>query len=211
MRVYHFRDEIFGLKSLKERRLKIARIMELNDPFEFLAAELTDKKLRRALQNTKAELSKTKGILCFSNNWSNPVQWSHYANHHKGICLCFDIPTELLTEVRYVKNRITMSGIIDYKLMQRILTTKFEHWHYEEEYRLFISLDPTTEENGLYFSDFSNELQLKKVIVGGRSEITRSKLNGALGKLADQVEVFTARPAFKTFSVVRNKNEALWA
>jgi hypothetical protein len=41
MKVYHFRSAEFGIKSLRERRLKIARIMELNDPFEFLAVDLS--------------------------------------------------------------------------------------------------------------------------------------------------------------------------
>lgn len=36
MRLYHFTSQKFGLLALKDRRLKIARINELNDPFEFL-------------------------------------------------------------------------------------------------------------------------------------------------------------------------------
>lgn len=211
MRVYHFRNEQYGLKSLEERRLKIARIMELNDPFEFLAAELSDKRLRQALQETKAELSKAKGILCFSKSWHNPVQWSHYADHHKGICLGFDVPNEFLAKVRYVKKRIACPSEINFTLMRRFLTTKFEHWSYEEEFRSFIALDPTVEENGLYFSDFSENLRLRTVIVGSHSTLTRKRLASALGELASQVEVFKARPAFKSFSVVRNLNDALWA
>jgi hypothetical protein len=34
MRVYKFLSEHFGLKSLYERRLKISRLYELNDPFD---------------------------------------------------------------------------------------------------------------------------------------------------------------------------------
>ncbi|MBS1587688.1 MAG: DUF2971 domain-containing protein [Bacteroidetes bacterium] len=30
-------------------------------------------------------------IASFSKNCVNPVVWSHYANHHKGFCLCFSI------------------------------------------------------------------------------------------------------------------------
>jgi len=185
--------------------------MELNDPFEFLAAELSDRQFRRALQETKVELSKTKGILCFSKNWTNPVQWSHYADHHKGICMGFEMPKVLLSEVKYVKSRITCRGEVDFNLMQRFLTTKFNHWHYEEEFRSFIELDPSTEENGLFFSDFSEQLKLKRVIVGSRSKVSRSRLKIALGDITKSVEVFKARPAFKSFSVVRNKNESLWA
>jgi hypothetical protein len=36
MRVYHFINEEYGLDDLRRRRLKIATILELNDPFETL-------------------------------------------------------------------------------------------------------------------------------------------------------------------------------
>lgn len=41
------------------------------------------------------------GILCFSKNWNNPVQWAHYADKHKGFCLGFDVPDEHPTKVTY--------------------------------------------------------------------------------------------------------------
>ncbi len=110
MRVFHFRDEKNGLKSLKERRLKITRIMELNDPFEFLGAELSNLDFRKAINATKNQISKTTGILCFSKNWRNPVQWSHYAKEHKGICMGFDIRKRLLAKVDYVDERLSVSS-----------------------------------------------------------------------------------------------------
>ncbi len=211
MNLFHFRDKEFGLRSIKERRLKISRIMELNDPFEFLGASLEDREFRKAIIETKKQLSKTTGLLCFSQKWQNPVQWSHYANEHKGICMEFEVPDQFIFKVNYEEERLNVESEIDLQTMYRYLTTKFAHWSYEEEYRLFITLDKNEEENGLYFSDFSENLILKKVIVGARSDITRKELSGALGNLKNQVEVFKARPAFKTFEVVRNKNEKLWA
>ena len=46
MRVFHFRSVKYGLKSLEERRLKISRIHELNDPFEILGANLSNRDFR---------------------------------------------------------------------------------------------------------------------------------------------------------------------
>jgi hypothetical protein len=210
MRVFHFRDHKNGLKSLKERRLKIASIMALNDPFEFLGVELSNPEFRKAINATKKQISETTGILCFSKNWRNPVQWSHYAEKHKGICMGFDIPKRLLAEVEYVDERLSPVNDIDIAMMKRFLATKFSHWVYEEEYRLFISLNKNEEENGLYFLDFSDDLRLKQIIVGARSSISRKQVSHALGDLRHEVEVFKARPAFKSFEVVRNKNEKLW-
>ena len=38
MRLYHFVDAKYGILNIKNRQLKIARMEELNDPFEFLGA-----------------------------------------------------------------------------------------------------------------------------------------------------------------------------
>jgi len=206
MRVYHFVNEHFGLKDLKEKRLKIARIMELNDPFEFLGMELSDPVFRKAMKTTKKALSKNRGLLCFSKTWTNPVQWAHYANNHKGVCLGFDIPSKNLTKVSYVKERIAHNGKIGEDQMTQFLSTKFEHWSYEQEYRAFLSLKDETD--GIYYADFSESLKLKQVIVGANSKITRSQVK----LLVDSsIETFKARAAFQSFKVVRNKNEDLWA
>jgi hypothetical protein len=93
--------------------------------------------------------------------------------------------------------------------MTQLLFTKFSHWSYEDEYRFFVAL--TDCENGFYFAPFSKSLELKQVIVGPESDVTRAKLTEALGTLSQQVETFKARASFKSFRVVRNKNERLWA
>lgn len=46
MVVYHFTTSEFALKALRDRRLKIARINELNDPFEFCADGFSDINLK---------------------------------------------------------------------------------------------------------------------------------------------------------------------
>jgi len=209
MRVYHFLNKKYALKDLKERRLRISRIMELNDPFEFLGAELSNREFRKAMNQTKKELSKTTGILCFSKKWTDPVQWSHYADRHKGICLGFDVPGHLLFKVKYVRDRLPINGGIDEKRMLEFLTTKFIHWAYEQEYRLFISLED--DEDGLYYADFSDNLKLRQIIVGCQSDVTRAELDAVIKGINSDIEIFKTRPAFRSFKIVRNKNDELWA
>ena len=209
MRVYHFLNKKYALKDLKERRLRISRIMELNDPFEFLGAELSNREFRKAMNQTKKELSKTTGILCFSKKWTDPVQWSHYADRHKGICLGFDVPGHLLFKVKYVRDRLPINGGIDEKRMLEFLTTKFIHWAYEQEYRLFISLED--DEDGLYYADFSDNLKLRQIIVGCQSDVTRAELDAVIKGINSDIEIFKTRPAFRSFKIVRNKNDKLWA
>jgi hypothetical protein len=209
MLVYHFINAHFGLEALKQRRLKIARIMELNDPFEFLAVDLSDREFRKVIKATKADLSKTKGILCFCKTWTHPILWGHYADKHKGICLGFEVPRSVLEKVDYVDCRFPRPDIMDEAFMKRLLFTKFAHWQYEQEYRAYVQLDE--EVDGLYYAEFSEKLSLKRVIVGEQSKVLRAKISQALGSLSKDVEVFKARAGFRSFDVVRNKNEAMWA
>lgn len=57
MRLYHFVGEKYGLDNVLRRRLKIARIDDLNDPFEFMARAAGERE-RAALRATKMEQSK---------------------------------------------------------------------------------------------------------------------------------------------------------
>lgn len=209
MLIYHFINAYYGLEGIRNRRLKIARIMELNDPFEFLGVNLSDRKFRKALKDTKEELSKSKGILCFSETWKNPVLWSHYADKHRGLCLGFEVSNSTLERVEYVDSRHPIPSVIDETLMKKLLYTKFRHWEYEQERRIYIELEEHVD--GIYYSDFSNDLQLKKVIVGGESNVSRSELANALGNLNGNVESFKARAGFQEFEVVRQQDSAKWA
>ena len=112
MRVYHFINTQYGLQVLLERRLKIARAHELNDPFEFMGMDLSEDTLREAMESMKDYYDRALGILCFSERWDNPVQWAHYADGHKGLCLGFDIPDEALTEVNYVDERMSVDEFL---------------------------------------------------------------------------------------------------
>lgn len=218
MRVYHFLNDVYGPDAIRRRRLKIARINELNDPFEFLAVESGVPEVRRAFQKVKDQQHQGTGILCFARSWRNPVMWSHYANRHKGLCLGFDVPDELLTEVEYRSKRtkpnlplLVAGGEAAASHMQKLLTTKFSHWRYERESRVFVRLDPTTEdENSLYFYDFSDQMKLSEVIVGINCTVSRTELSNALGDLATSIKCKKARLAFKTFGVVTQRRSSLW-
>jgi len=217
MRVYHFVNEEYGLDDLRRRRLKIATILELNDPFELFAISHSDEAVRHAFRVMKDELAQTKGLLCFSRNWRNPVQWSHYADKHRGICLGFDVPEEKLGRVSYSKRRLVTDTEklvsprqVDAETALNFLFTKYAHWRYEDEIRSFVSLENRDPETGLFFVTFSPHLKLREVIVGACCRVNRLTLKQALGEDSDDVTVFKARLAFKTFRVVRQRDESLW-
>jgi hypothetical protein len=84
MRVYKFLDADFGLKSLSEKRLKISTLRDLNDPFELLPYELSNRTNREVIRRYFAEMTARYGLLCFSAQWKDPVIWAHYSDKHRG-------------------------------------------------------------------------------------------------------------------------------
>ncbi len=206
-----------GLRAIRQRRLKIARLAQLNDPFEFLPFSLRTRADRAGFERWRGAMDIDHGLLCFSSKATNPVLWSHYAENHRGVCLAFDVPDHLLLEVQYVSKRgridvdafIGSDGEAGECLIRRALATKYTHWRYENEWRVFISLDHEAREGDLYFADFGPEIRLRQVIVGPKSTITREEVADALGDLQG-VEAYKARLAFQSFTVVKNRDQKLW-
>ncbi|MBG58195.1 MAG: hypothetical protein CMK46_07915 [Porticoccus sp.] len=218
MRLYHFLNEQYGLENMRKRRLKVARIDELNDPFEFAGVNFQDKPLRDAFRKMKREMSENRGLLCFSSKWRNPVIWSHYADRHRGLCLGFDVADESVAPVSYSGRRLAVEleslktpRDLSGEYVRKILFTKYAHWKYENEYRGFVTLEEVDETTGLCFAEFSERLILRQVIVGAESTVSREYLSEALGEDQQNVELVKARLAFKSFSVVRQKNSKLWS
>lgn len=136
MKVYHLLNEEYGLKDLREKRLKISTILELNDPFEFLPISLSDKDDRRSIGIARKIMDKHLGLICFSRTWDNPVLWSHYADKHKGFALGFEVLEKDVREVTYVKKRLKASDVG--KKVKTLLTHKYSDWEYENEVRMQI-------------------------------------------------------------------------
>ena len=215
MRLYHFLNANYGLLDIRHRRLKIARINELNDPYEFLGVAAKSRRLRQRYHRLKDALNDYLGLVCFSANWNNPVQWSHYADCHQGLCLGFEVSAPA-HKVNYVSERLLAKpsamkseGPEAEAHVMEILTTKFEHWSYEDEYRVFPQLQER-DPSGLYFLEFDDQVSLREVIVGPRSSLCRSDVAQVLGAPVPEVQSYKARLAFRSFDVVRQKNDRLW-
>ena len=217
MRLYHFLNRKFGLDDIRRRRLKIATLNELNDPFEMLAMSVEDPDLRKAFGATKDQMAQWAGLLCFSRSWHNPVQWSHYADRHRGLCLQFDVPDSLVNHVTYSAKRLAVDrsvieaqGLSAENFMKRVISTKFSHWRYENEVRLFVTLKDQDPETGHWFKEFGPKLALSEVIVGAHCDLSRQELADALGDLGGSVSRRKARLSFQRFAVVTQMRAALW-
>jgi hypothetical protein len=217
VRVFHFTSAKYALEAIRGRRLKIATLGEVNDPFEFHAANLGDKALRAAFVKAKEAFAKTRGLLCFSRSWQNPLLWSHYADKHSGLCLGFDVPDSNLRPVTYIRRRLpvdlsalTNATQLDPTMVESWIFTKYSHWKYEQEVRAFVALEERDPETNLYFFDFSDDLRLATVIAGALATVTRQDISDALGTYASEVDLLKARLAFRSFRVVRQQAARKW-
>ena len=212
MRVYYLTGAQFALSNLALRRIKVSRFSDLNDPFELLAVDINNKEYRPAIRSTKEEINKSKGLVCFSRSWSNPLMWGHYGERHTGICLGFDVPDEMLADVIYAKKLLkleidkkTKKPMLTEEVMKKLLLTKFYDWQYENEVRLFVELDHDTIESGKYFYSFSNDLILREVILGPHCELPIEGVRNIVASFTPSVRVIKSRIAFTKFEVRENK------
>jgi len=212
MKLYYLTGAQFALSNLALRRIKISRFCDLNDPFELMAVNLSDDDERRAIGGFRDQINASKGVICFSATWDNPVLWGHYADKHRGIALGFEVKNDLIVEARYENDRfhlprdpVTNHATPTEETIQRILSTKFFDWKYENEWRMFVELDNVCPESGLYFEDFSENLKLTEIILGPKCEIPKDKIHDLIVSLGLSADVIKARIAFDEFKVIEDK------
>ena len=209
MKVYYFTSSKYGLQNIERSRLKVSDFKNVNDPFELLAVELSDKSLRAKMKSFRNSLTDKHGLLCFSESRDNPVQWGHYGDNHRGLCLGFEVRDSTLRKVDYVTNRIKVDDIKKPKSLEKVLTTKFKHWIYEEEQRKIIDLSDRAKQDELYFEPFSDDLTLKEVYIGCQSKTTHTDVIKSVQKSLSckNIKIYYTRPAFKEFRIVLDKSK----
>ena len=209
MRLYYMTTHVWAPVILRDRRLKISTIPELNDPFELLGASVGEEGMRRAMTILYDHWSSTMGMICLTDNWHSPVMWAHYAEKHYGLCLGFDVPDRpgLITKVQYTPDKLRglLNGDLPLfgfseSIVEQILATKYLDWSYEREYRLLAELKDR--ENDLYYVDFGPDLVLREVILGSRCKLKLQELADMIRKADGRVDIVKARPAFDLFRIV---------
>jgi hypothetical protein len=85
-----------------------------------------------------------------------------------------------------------------------VLPTKFADWSYERERRIFAG-GREREPDGKCYIAFQPTLILREVILGVRCEASVRDFAGLVHDPIQPVEVFKARAAFDSFSIVRQQ------
>jgi hypothetical protein len=204
-RLYHLTSAEYALGDIVFKRLKVARFSALNDPFELLARAATDFGARWDLEHQKKELDENLGLLCFSEDWTDPVLWTHYGSRHRGICLGFDVKEGLAQKVTYRPDRISKDEIRDktqHELLQMLLYTKFESWKYEAEWRVLKKLAYLTPEGSLHFCLLDGDIRLREVILGAECTTSCLRMRELVPNFHRDVNVIQGMLDFGDFKIV---------
>lgn len=222
MIVYHFISSEFALKALRDRRLKISRINELNDPFEFCAADFSDTDTRIKLETFKNQVNEQYGVICFSGTYHDPVLWSHYTDGHRGVALMFEIPDDYAIPIDYQPERFKLDvdavlkrGGFDESDLSQLISTKFSSWHYENEIRMTCRLNDhfcqiDSKGKKVYFESLSLEsfgldpLKLIGLIRGIRCDLTAMDIASEL-LAADTLSVQDTQLDSSSFRIISDK------
>jgi hypothetical protein len=194
---------------LPERRMRLSRFDALNDPFELMSMRFDGPRGRAAYRILRDHWFNRLGIICMGKHWSSPVMWAHYADNHSGVCLGFDVEDDKAKQMLYQPERLKLpldltlpyAGLTT-ETIERILTTKYSQWSYEEEWRVWSSLEECAP-NGSYYLPFGPSLELKEIIVGARCKKVAADFDMVLGCVDKPIRLIKARPAFETFKMVR--------
>jgi Protein of unknown function (DUF2971) len=147
-----------------------------------------NKKFKNIDENLHSQDDDYPRICCFSKVKNNILMWSHYADGHKGICLCFksekkgdgnflilDSNPEIFLPVKYkekdneeLPKQVNMLSKYDLEELSAFLLTKHFLWTYEKEYRIILY---KTGFNGKFTKSFRKE-DLEGIIFGIKTPIS---------------------------------------
>ncbi len=216
MKLYYFTGPNHAVENVEKQRLKISFSDTVNDVFEMMPYDFgTNVEIRRRWRKSITNHAKNTGFLCFSETWRSPSMWGLYADKHQGVCYGFEAPDNL-TKINYEKHfrSFDVRALDDPGMLEEAFTyaqrTKSCHWHYENEWRMFIGLNEarkSKKENK--FAKFSDcNLEICEIIIGQKSNLKSSQFRNVLAE-PEKVKIQTARASFRDYKMVPQERESM--
>jgi hypothetical protein len=173
-------------------RGKMAAALNSVDPSHFRLVVID------SLRRTSANM----GVFCLSETIDSVLMWSHYASHHAGIALRFEMLREPrgglmpVFKVQYERQRPTVGLFSGDDLSDDItaaLATKAAFWEYEQEWRCFRMNEANT------FVSFNPSVITGVAFGATCSEETQAEVRRLLG--GRQIDYFRATATLETFDI----------
>lgn len=84
--------------------------------------------------------------------------------------------------------------------INNMLSKKFIHWEYEQEYRRLVEFKEREFNSDLIFERFSERMVLKEVLIGHRSGLTKKELL-AIDSCKGRVEIRKVAPSLSKYAM----------
>ncbi len=124
-----------------------------NPDYEVSVEEAECDLLTYAIQ-TELLKQNNRGVCCLSEEYNNPLLWSHYGDQHKGFCIGYSLdrnPKPKINKVDYGGERTVSTSLIAKAILhqdeqargvldRQMFLRKAGSWQYEKEWRLFDSI-----------------------------------------------------------------------
>ncbi|MBP6290038.1 MAG: DUF2971 domain-containing protein [Spirochaetes bacterium] len=214
---YQFLASLNAITNLERRMLKVSRILNLNDLFELRPYLRVNRTKRSKLEEIRKKAATIYGMVCFSNNWHEPLLWGHYAERNKGIALGFEIISSKyrIQQVTYPTERDDPFGenIDNISVDEYICALgykKYKNWSYENEYRFFIKLNECVNIEGNYFIKYGNDLKLTKVLIGPEHPYKNKDNYSDTAKYIVELvrdagaELIVTRPEYQGYNIIKD-------
>ena len=180
MKLYKYTTAEYGLAAIREKRLKVATLSDINDPNEWIPI-MRDDETGRDYHTIPEYKEKFKslwigrwGFISLSRLYNSLLMWGHYADKFRGMVLAFDVlDKSKIIEVRYTCERYEL----DRRAREMPIEDDFENliarkdwsWAYEQECRLISNLASCTTKripNGdtIYFQSFDPDIFASQVL-----------------------------------------------
>jgi hypothetical protein len=213
-RLYYFTSFKWAVSNIEKKRLKISRLLDLNDPFELRQVKTAKDgyQLRKQLDKYISKLNQEKGLLCFSRRFSNPLMWGHYADRGRGVALAFDVHSDLQLKVDYPKEFLEIPTKVTKDFVLKFLSTKARDWRYEKEVRMMKNLDTSSCEFDAateafhFFEPFTDQMKLRAIFLGPNIDKDQVSVPAIKQLLNDpDVRIFQTELASNKFKVIKIK------
>ena len=209
-RLYYFTTKRWGLKALWEKRLKVVEYKDVNDPFELHPFDLSSEAARGFWHEQATRFPASQhGLLCFSEDWTSTLMWSQYSDKHTGLCLGFDVPSEMAAPIKYIKHPLRHPADPHKALrdapadvLESALRFKYAGWRHEREWRLRVRLGEPVD--GIHYKSFDTDLHLREVVIGARCSLSVEEFERAVSNPPLDVDIFQAQAAHGAFEICRH-------
>lgn len=130
-------DFVRFLDIVKNNRLYMPTVEQLNDPFEGGYVECLSEKLNAEMKDMKAK----HRVLSLSANCFSTLMWSNYASEEYGVCIGFYSSDSFsgIHRIEYLAANDTKKQWIAFEkttIEEHEFKFKTKEWEYEEEYRI---------------------------------------------------------------------------